>query len=210
MIKVDRSSLFFGSLFPFFVATTFALGGCSSQSGQKVSTATPSTTPASLPVAKPTNPVEQKREAVTPKPENLKLNQPDSNQIPFNAQIFDPPSHCRSTPGTDSSVVQNLQKMDVTVDQQSPQTDSVGGLWYQETSLNCWIHESQLKFKTGQKVVAKPTYPPSPAAAQSKGGYVAGTCKQLKAQGLGPFYQSQNDPNYTSARDRDRDGIACE
>jgi micrococcal nuclease len=42
-------------------------------------------------------------------------------------------------------------------------------------------------------------------------GYVPGTCKALKAQGImGPFYRDQGDPNYTLARDRDRDGIACE
>lgn len=38
--------------------------------------------------------------------------------------------------------------------------------------------------------------------------YVAGNCSDLKAQGLGPFYPG--DANYTSKRDRDKDGIACE
>ena len=38
--------------------------------------------------------------------------------------------------------------------------------------------------------------------------YIAGTCPDLKAQGLGPFYQGE--ANYTSKRDRDNDGIACE
>jgi micrococcal nuclease len=37
-----------------------------------------------------------------------------------------------------------------------------------------------------------------------------GTCTSLKAQGIyGPFYRG-TDPNYTLARDRDKDGIACE
>lgn len=43
-----------------------------------------------------------------------------------------------------------------------------------------------------------------------KSGYIAGSCKLLKAQGLGPFYKSRGDANYTTARDRDGDGIACE
>jgi micrococcal nuclease len=43
-----------------------------------------------------------------------------------------------------------------------------------------------------------------------KSGYIAGSCKSLKAQGLGPFYKSRGDANYTTARDRDGDGIACE
>jgi micrococcal nuclease len=44
-----------------------------------------------------------------------------------------------------------------------------------------------------------------------KQGYVSGTCKALKAQGIyGPFYRDQGDPNYRPERDRDKDGIACE
>lgn len=39
-------------------------------------------------------------------------------------------------------------------------------------------------------------------------GFIGGSCKDLKAQGLGPFYPG--DANYTSKRDRDNDGIACE
>lgn len=39
-------------------------------------------------------------------------------------------------------------------------------------------------------------------------GYIEGSCGDLKAQGLGPFYPG--DANYTSKRDRDKDGIACE
>ena len=38
--------------------------------------------------------------------------------------------------------------------------------------------------------------------------YVSGTCGDLKARGLGPFYRG--DANYTSKRDRDKDGVACE
>lgn len=38
--------------------------------------------------------------------------------------------------------------------------------------------------------------------------YIAGSCPDLKAQGLGPFYPG--DANYTAKRDKDKDGIACE
>lgn len=38
--------------------------------------------------------------------------------------------------------------------------------------------------------------------------YAVGTCKELKARGLGPFYPGE--ANYNSKRDRDNDGIACE
>ena len=47
-----------------------------------------------------------------------------------------------------------------------------------------------------------------PAPASGRAGFIAGTCKRLKAQGLGPFYEG--DINYTPQRDRDNDGIACE
>jgi Excalibur calcium-binding domain len=47
----------------------------------------------------------------------------------------------------------------------------------------------------------------SPTATTSS-GYVEGTCKQLRRMGLSRF--TLGDPNYTSKRDRDSDGIACE
>jgi micrococcal nuclease len=41
------------------------------------------------------------------------------------------------------------------------------------------------------------------------GGFIAGTCKFLKeTYGIGNFLRG--DPNYTGARDRDNDGVACE
>ena len=42
-----------------------------------------------------------------------------------------------------------------------------------------------------------------------QGGYVSGTCKALKASGVGSDFRP-GDANYTSARDRDNDGVACE
>lgn len=50
------------------------------------------------------------------------------------------------------------------------------------------------------------------AAAQvveAQGSYVSGTCKDLRASGVGSDFRP-GDANYTSARDRDNDGIACE
>lgn len=38
---------------------------------------------------------------------------------------------------------------------------------------------------------------------------VNGTCKELKESGVGSDFTS-GDANYTSARDRDNDGVACE
>lgn len=47
-----------------------------------------------------------------------------------------------------------------------------------------------------------------PEPIDTNGQFIVGTCGDLKARGLGPFYR--NDANYTSSRDRDNDGIACE
>ena len=52
----------------------------------------------------------------------------------------------------------------------------------------------------------EPVIAPEPITTGT--GFVSGTCKDLKAQGLGPFYPG--DANYTNKRDRDNDGIACE
>ena len=40
-------------------------------------------------------------------------------------------------------------------------------------------------------------------------GYVSGTCKELAASGVGSNF-IPGDANYTSKRDRDNDGVACE
>jgi micrococcal nuclease len=59
-------------------------------------------------------------------------------------------------------------------------------------------------FRAGKTTCATPVQ-------KTRISYVPGTCKALKAQGIrGPFYRDQGDLNYTPARDRDRDGIACE
>ena len=47
------------------------------------------------------------------------------------------------------------------------------------------------------------------SVVESQSGYVSGTCKALSASGVGSNFRP-GDANYTSARDRDNDGIACE
>lgn len=47
------------------------------------------------------------------------------------------------------------------------------------------------------------------SVVEAQGGYVSGTCKELKASGVGSNFRP-GDANYTSARDRDDDGVACE
>ena len=48
-----------------------------------------------------------------------------------------------------------------------------------------------------------------PIVEEQGGGYVSGTCKDLAASGVGSDF-TPGDANYTSARDRDGDGVACE
>lgn len=49
----------------------------------------------------------------------------------------------------------------------------------------------------------------APPIAPVLGGFVSGTCKDLRKQGVGSNF-TPGDPNYSSSRDRDNDGIACE
>lgn len=49
----------------------------------------------------------------------------------------------------------------------------------------------------------------APMQTDSTGSYASGTCKELKASGVGSNF-TPGDANYTSSRDRDNDGIACE
>ena len=65
-------------------------------------------------------------------------------------------------------------------------------------------------WRKGVKANQEVSKPSTPTYTQpsSKGSFISGTCKSLKSRGLGPFYQG--DANYTSKRDRDNDGVACE
>ncbi len=65
----------------------------------------------------------------------------------FNAEIIDPPTNCRSNPGSDNSVQQVLQRGDVLIDRENSAVDIRGNIWYREKYLGCWIHQSQLQFK---------------------------------------------------------------
>ena len=60
-----------------------------------------------------------------------------------------------------------------------------------------------------QVVVAQEAEAVMPIVEEQGGGYVGGTCKDLAASGVGSDFRP-GDANYTSARDRDGDGVACE
>lgn len=53
-----------------------------------------------------------------------------------------------------------------------------------------------------------PAPAPVPAAETTNSGFIPGPCYKLRDMGLSNF--RPGDPNYTPARDRDKDGIACE
>lgn len=50
---------------------------------------------------------------------------------------------------------------------------------------------------------------PQPFLEETEGSYVSGTCRELRDSGVGSNFRP-GDANYTAARDRDNDGIACE
>jgi uncharacterized protein YkwD len=81
-----------------------------------------------------------------------------------------------------------------------------------EPSVKAEVKPSPVETPAAQtQTEATPTPIPEETVApvqEKSSGYVAGTCKELKAQGLSDF--RPGDPNYTSARDRDNDGVACE
>lgn len=56
-------------------------------------------------------------------------------------------------------------------------------------------------------VVSKPK-PVSQPASNSNRAYISGSCKYLRSLGLSRF--TPGEPNYTSRRDRDGDGVVCE
>ena len=66
----------------------------------------------------------------------------------FNAELFEPPSNCRTAPKKSSGVQQVLrQKGDILVDRENSQADSKGEIWYKEKYLGCWLHYSQIRLK---------------------------------------------------------------
>ena len=90
------------------------------------------------------------------------------------------------------------------------------GFWSNETCSGNTTQAGNPKnpvAKTPAVQVAKPVETPKPVeqiqtAKPAVGGFIAGSCKSLNAQGLGNF--RVGDPNYSSTRDRNGDGVACE
>lgn len=161
-------------------------------------------------------------EAAENKRSDLKISENDNSSASnFNAEIFAPPSNCRIAPGTENPVQQVLQRGDVLVDRSQPRLDRSGEKWYREEYLGCWLHHTQIRF-SGQSYQVPERNEKSPTAispqrsnktrvespSESKSSYIPGSCKDLKKMGLSRF--QPGDPNYTSKRDRDGDGIACE
>ena len=68
--------------------------------------------------------------------------------------------------------------------------------------------EEEAITEQGRLEEAESAYAAVPATPANS-GYVAGTCKDLEAQGIGSNF-TPGDPNYSSSRDRDNDGVACE
>jgi hypothetical protein len=83
-------------------------------------------------------------QAVHPSQTAIPVKEPDVNSK-FNAEVFDPPSNCRTGPGSGNAVKEVLQRGDVLVDYNSPQTDTKGEAWYREQHLGCWLHHSQVR-----------------------------------------------------------------
>jgi hypothetical protein len=80
-----------------------------------------------------------------PEPE-LRSSEPQQVSEPaqFNAEIFDPPTNCRSDAGKEFSVMTVFPGGVVAVDATDFRQN--GGNWYREIYRDCWIHESQLRW----------------------------------------------------------------
>jgi hypothetical protein len=92
-------------------------------------------------------PTESSKPSPQPKISQSDESKAEPSPSGFNAEIFSPPTNCRSGPGKDNSVVKVFSRGDVLVDQKGSQTDTQGSAWFKELYANCWVHESQLKFK---------------------------------------------------------------
>ena len=83
------------------------------------------------------------------------------------------------------------------------------GLWSPSTCGGDTTKAAVSSVASSATVSSTPPAVNKPVTQQpSNGGYVAGTCTELKKLGLGNF--KVGDPNYSKARDRDNDGVACE
>lgn len=81
----------------------------------------------------------------------------------------------------------------------------------QKTAIETAAAEAIAQQQVEEQLIAQPLGEPEAALSviETQGGYVSGTCKDLKASGVGSDFRP-GDANYTSARDRDGDGVACE
>ena len=77
------------------------------------------------------------------------------------------------------------------------------GFWNDSTFISPenWRRGERPKRSSSTRTTSNPTFNTSQE-------YVAGSCKYLRSLGLSKF--TPGDPNYTSRRDRDNDGVACE
>lgn len=71
-----------------------------------------------------------------------------------------------------------------------------------------WEQEERFAQRQREAAAAARIQAALPAAEES-GGYVSGSCSSLRARGVGSNFRP-GDANYTSGRDRDGDGVACE
>jgi hypothetical protein len=92
-------------------------------------------------------PTESSQASPNPKISQSDGSKAEPNPSGFNAEIFSPPTNCRSGPGKNNSVIKVFSRGDVLVDQKNSQADAQGSTWFKELYANCWVNESQLKFK---------------------------------------------------------------
>jgi hypothetical protein len=129
------------------IAGVLSLSGCTIKLGENAAVISPAQNPVPVPAqAAPPQPQTAAPPIVLVK-EVAPANQPAPSVSNFNAEIFDPPSNCRSGPTSSSAVVKSLQRGDVLVDRGNFQLDAAGASWFREINLNCWLHESQIQFK---------------------------------------------------------------
>lgn len=81
----------------------------------------------------------------------------------------------------------------------------------QKTAIEAAAAEGIAQRQAEEQLIAQPVEKPETALSvvETQGSYVSGTCKALKASGVGSNF-TPGDANYTPERDRDDDGVACE
>jgi hypothetical protein len=128
------------------MAGILSLSGCTIKLGENAAVISPAQSPSPVP-AQAASPQPPTAPPIVVVREVAPASQPAPSVSNFNAEIFDPPSNCRSGPTSSTAVVKSLQRGDVLVDRGNFQLDASGASWFREINLNCWLHESQIKFK---------------------------------------------------------------